>query len=179
MTDRKGNVLSSGGDTEICYALRNEGWKIRYDSKLKFKHYITSERLEWDYIKKLFRGFGRASTGLDHYLKSYKKLSQKKSASFNSRKELHKIISTLRIERYQKLTTDKKFEGDADIPMIEYSLGRLEALLKTKENYNRGLKLLKKTARKNDIKNLIPYFKDNRNKFPRIFLIKSLKVFQL
>lgn len=166
LTDRKGNALSSGGDTEICYALRNEGWKIWYDSRLKFKHYITEERLEWNYLKKLFRGFGRASSGLDHYIKKYSRHSQKKSVSNSIRTELHKVITTLRNKRYQKLTSDKKFEGDPDIPMIEYTLGRLESLLKLKKSYNRGLKLLKNTARKRDLKNLVPYFRNNKNKFP-------------
>jgi glycosyltransferase involved in cell wall biosynthesis len=60
LSDRKGKELSSGGDTEICYLLRLAGYRWWYDASLKLEHYITKGRLDWTYIKKLYRGFGSA-----------------------------------------------------------------------------------------------------------------------
>ena len=53
LTCRKGNSLSSGGDTEYCYALRLIGYRIWYDEQLHFKHFISSKRSNFEYIRKL------------------------------------------------------------------------------------------------------------------------------
>ncbi|WP_299226440.1 glycosyltransferase [uncultured Psychroserpens sp.] len=50
---RKGNALSSGGDTEYCYALQLLGYKIWYDDRLLFKHYMTKNRLNLNYLSRL------------------------------------------------------------------------------------------------------------------------------
>ncbi|MBK8553007.1 MAG: glycosyltransferase [Ignavibacteria bacterium] len=163
-----------GGDTEICYALRNEGWKIWYDSRLKFKHYISGKRLDWKYLRKLFRGFGQASPGLDHYL-IRSKLDSGSVVSKSVRKELYSILDTLRKTRIKKLLTyNRERTGDTDIPMIEYCIGRAEGLLKTRKSYNSGIKLLKKTARKKDLKYLKSVFRNRDHNFPRYKTIKKL-----
>ncbi len=178
LTDRKGNTLSAGGDTEICYALRNEDWKIWYDSSLKFKHHIPHDRLDWQYLRKLFRGFGQASAVLDIYLKrssiKYKgHFKGKPPGSVKS--ELEKTFRQLRKIRYKKLLSyNRKRVGDTDIPMIEYCLGRIEGLLKTAGNYNRSLRLLKRVIRKNDLKYLALPFKDFGNNFPSYDKTKKL-----
>ncbi|MEO6695759.1 MAG: glycosyltransferase, partial [Ignavibacteria bacterium] len=177
LTDRKGKTLSAGGDTEICYALRNDGWKIWYDSRLKFKHHISLERLNWMYLRKLVRGFGQASAGLDFYLKNLpEKYSLKKRTKLNSKRiEIHKTLSTLRSIRHEKLLSfNRKREGDSDLPMIEYCLGRIEGLIKTRKTYNRGLKLLKRAVRKKDFIYISYAFKDYNINFPRYNVIKKL-----
>ncbi|WP_159023050.1 glycosyltransferase family A protein [Formosa sp. L2A11] len=50
---RKGNNLSSGGDTEYSYALRLLGYKIWYDDRLYFKHYMTEGRMHLEYLSRL------------------------------------------------------------------------------------------------------------------------------
>lgn len=50
LTDRKGNDLSSGGDYELCFAISILGYEIWYDDRLHFTHFITRERLNWDYF---------------------------------------------------------------------------------------------------------------------------------
>ncbi|MBK9404154.1 MAG: hypothetical protein IPN57_06445 [Ignavibacteria bacterium] len=51
----------------------------------------------------------------------------------------------------------RRREGDTDIPMLEYTSGRIESLLKTKGSYNRGIKLLKKRLEKM-ISNIFPQY---------------------
>lgn len=170
LSDRKGMTLTAGGDTEICYALRNQGWKIWYDSGLKFTHYITKERINWKYLRKLFRGFGEASAGLDNYLRFYSNLRGIKKTSQipgNVRLELRKTISVLRKTRYEKLLNiNRRREGDTDIPMLEYCIGRVESILKSRRTYNRGIHLLKKTAKKRDLKILKTSLRKAGLKFP-------------
>ena len=49
LTDRKGAELTSGGDYELCLAIAIVGYDIWYDDQLRFTHFITRERLTWDY----------------------------------------------------------------------------------------------------------------------------------
>lgn len=67
LSDRKGNSLSSGGDTEICLIIKNAGHKIYFDQSLKFKHFISANRLQWNYYLKLRRSFGFANAYLAVY----------------------------------------------------------------------------------------------------------------
>jgi glycosyltransferase involved in cell wall biosynthesis len=55
-SDRVGNNLSSGGDSEMCLALTIAGYKIWYDENLLFHHYIDENRLDLEYLNKLKRG---------------------------------------------------------------------------------------------------------------------------
>src|SRR5690606_19803912 len=53
LSDRKGNQLSSGGDTELCLALVLQGYKIFYSVNLEFQHYIPIERISQCYVQKM------------------------------------------------------------------------------------------------------------------------------
>ncbi|MCM8776282.1 MAG: hypothetical protein NC930_08060, partial [Candidatus Omnitrophica bacterium] len=57
----------AGEDAEICYLLRLAGYRLWYDDRLKLKHFIPGERLTWDYLRALWRGFGEAGVYLDPY----------------------------------------------------------------------------------------------------------------
>jgi glycosyltransferase involved in cell wall biosynthesis len=55
LSDRKGNVLTSGGDTELCYAILLSKGKIYFSEQLYFTHLIPAARLTKAYFKKLYR----------------------------------------------------------------------------------------------------------------------------
>ena len=71
LSDRKGTELSSGGDYELCYALAILGYDIWYDERLRFNHFITKERLTWDY----FMRYARESSMCFDVLTSYKMIA--------------------------------------------------------------------------------------------------------
>lgn len=52
LTDRIGNKLTSGGDSEMCYKAISYGYDIVYSPKLKFQHFIPTTRLNKDYVQK-------------------------------------------------------------------------------------------------------------------------------
>jgi glycosyltransferase involved in cell wall biosynthesis len=54
LTDRFAKNLSSGGDYEFCYVLALAGYDIWYDERLRFKHYMPKERIEWRYYERFF-----------------------------------------------------------------------------------------------------------------------------
>lgn len=55
-SDRVGESLSSGGDSEMCLAFQIAGYKIWYDENLHFKHFIEPKRLSLEYLNKLKKG---------------------------------------------------------------------------------------------------------------------------
>jgi glycosyltransferase involved in cell wall biosynthesis len=57
LTSRKGNALTSGEDSELCYAYRMANWGIWYEDSLKFQHAIPKGRLTWEYLVRLHKGF--------------------------------------------------------------------------------------------------------------------------
>ncbi|NNK71935.1 MAG: glycosyltransferase family 2 protein [Flavobacteriaceae bacterium] len=65
---RKGDSLSSGGDTEYSYALRLLGYRIWYDERLYFKHFMASGRLNFGYISRLRKALANSNFQLWPYL---------------------------------------------------------------------------------------------------------------
>ena len=65
LTDRIGNKLSSGGDTEICLNLILNGFKIGYFEDLKFYHAVPHSRLNKNYIRNFFLDTAKESYLLD------------------------------------------------------------------------------------------------------------------
>jgi glycosyltransferase involved in cell wall biosynthesis len=68
LKDRTGNLLLSGGDNELCYALKLRGHRIYHDPKLKFRHFIPKERLTVRYLLKLNEGFEYSYILLQPYI---------------------------------------------------------------------------------------------------------------
>lgn len=67
LSGRKGKKLNSGEDSELCLAWKMLGYKLYYDERINFRHYMPSGRLTWPYFRKLFRAFGRSDLVLVQY----------------------------------------------------------------------------------------------------------------
>jgi glycosyltransferase involved in cell wall biosynthesis len=77
LTDRRGEELSSGGDYELCLALAILGYDIWYDERLRFTHFITKERLNWEY----FLRYAYESSKCFNIISSYKMIAEKSELS--------------------------------------------------------------------------------------------------
>lgn len=77
LIDRKGMELSSGGDYELCLALAILGYEIWYDESLRFIHYITRERLRWEY----FVRYAEESSRCFNVISSYKLIASNHEVS--------------------------------------------------------------------------------------------------
>ncbi len=60
LSDRKAELLSSGGDSELCFHAVLNGYDIYYEERMIFYHQIKKERLTLNYLHKLYEGFGQA-----------------------------------------------------------------------------------------------------------------------
>lgn len=76
LTDRKGNELVSGGDVELCFLVQLQGYEIWFEQSLKFRHFIPSRRLEWDYYLKLKKGIAASFPLLFSYKAIFHQRSQ-------------------------------------------------------------------------------------------------------
>lgn len=73
LSDRKGTALSSGGDLELCMALRLLGWKLHFSERLYFKHFMPAGRLTEDYLIRMSEGHGRSRSILGEYRSALKR----------------------------------------------------------------------------------------------------------
>lgn len=64
LSDRKGNSLSSGGDSEICFGVLRKGYKIKQLCNNTFYHFIPKERLTYSYILKMGKAYGETNAQL-------------------------------------------------------------------------------------------------------------------
>jgi len=146
LTGRKGAALSSGEDTELCYALRLCGWTLWYDPRLQLIHDLPPQRLTWDYVRRLRRSLGEASVGLDAYNQGaqiptgvLKKLSRlnwqfRAAAAFGE---------VLRAMRGWRALFGRVAEGDAAAITLDYRLGQLQAVLRMRGLYTQSMRELR------------------------------------
>ncbi len=68
LTCRKGDTLSSGGDTEYSYVLRLLGYKMWYDERLYFKHFMPEGRLSLQYISSIRKAMSESNFAVSVYV---------------------------------------------------------------------------------------------------------------
>lgn len=145
LTGRKGAVLTAGEDHELCLALRLSGWRLWYEPRLKFHHFIPPSRLEWNYLRRLKHGFGAGSVGLDPYIFALKNSSGLEL--FLEQSWLYRIIITLlKLLSYShKLILCRLYalEGDAEVLNLDILLGRFSEMIKSYRIYTNNIKKLR------------------------------------
>jgi len=129
LSDRKGKELSSGGDDELCYALRLIEYKIWYDDRLTFQHFIPKERLNWQYLREFFVGSAKSTNVLSPFADI---LNKKQYIKTRLRKyySLFKVFEFLRKELlpfYKKRILDKPTKID-DVELLAFYAQRLRAM---------------------------------------------------
>ena len=102
LSDRKGSSLASGGDHELCLVLKIAGYKVWHESELKFKHFITRQRLNWEYLLNLTECIHFSSVYLKPYYEflgddSGKQLERRTSWIANAGKAARKLAKYCRM----------------------------------------------------------------------------------
>lgn len=137
LSDRVGNTLLSGGDTELCMAFRMAGAKLYYRSDISFKHELPNGRINWKYLRRLFDGFGMTKAGLDIYsacIKGYEKPTDGRFPFWFNRayflfKNLIRDIPILIRSKFVLL------EGNDELLIAIGKLGQLRAIIKMRRTY--------------------------------------------
>jgi glycosyltransferase involved in cell wall biosynthesis len=145
LSGRKGAALTAGEDAEMCYALRLNGWRLWYEPRLRMSHFITRERLKWNYLRRVSRGFGAATAGIDAYELAIKAEPGGRAGGLRRSwgwQTLATIKALLKTPIALLRAPLSPGEGDADVLQIETLWGRLGELLKHRRNYLSNLKYL-------------------------------------
>lgn len=139
LSDRTGNALSSGGDTELCYALRLAGWKIWFDDSLKLRHFLPGRRLTWNYLRELNRGFGRQKINFDAYLKNFSSNGKEvMNKDTDWTKRFFFMIKKMRSYGFRKIINFRNHNtGDPEIIRMEKTIGCMQELLRLKNEYGK------------------------------------------
>lgn len=102
LRDRKKNTLSSGGDCEICYNIAFYGFKIFYNDQLKFQHFIPSQRLTIDYLKRFRKGQAAAYDIIKSYEKILFSKGSKRRGNYERVEEIKEFLLQLLRILYKK-----------------------------------------------------------------------------
>ena len=141
LVDRQGKRLNTGGDAEICFALRLAGWRLWYEPRLRLRHFLLAHRLKWPYLRRLNRGVGASQVGLDPYRLAVQGPPEssagrlKRAWQAEARETLKKILR----RRNLLLMFLSPMEGDGEALYLERQIGRLIELLRRREAYDRGI----------------------------------------
>jgi hypothetical protein len=139
---RVGANLNGSEDLELSYALLLTGWRLWYEPRLRLQHFLPEGRLQWSYLRRLHRGGGASSVGLDPYgfILSGTEIGAKEQLR---RTWLWQTMVTLKaLAPYRKklrLSFRSPLEGDPDVLEIEHHWGRLQELLRQRKVYHRGV----------------------------------------
>jgi glycosyltransferase involved in cell wall biosynthesis len=145
LSDRKGQALSSGGDAELCYALRLAGWRLWYEPRLRMQHFLPDSRLQWGYLRRVSRGFGVATAGIDAYEMAHKqRIGPIHDAHRTWAWQTLATIKYLLRKPFKLLRASLSLmEGDGDVLQIENLWGRLTELLRHRRTYVANLRKIR------------------------------------
>jgi glycosyltransferase involved in cell wall biosynthesis/SAM-dependent methyltransferase len=148
LSDRQGEALTDGGDTELCCALRLAGWRLRFDPRLKLRHFLPRERVRWDNLRARHRGGGLSSVGLDPYYFVWRR----RKGSFGARymdwartnwKWQAGAEATRLLTRWLPgllLWPLRSVEGKESVLGAEYSVARLKKLCQMRGEYDQTVR---------------------------------------
>ncbi|MEW6736711.1 MAG: glycosyltransferase [Acidobacteriota bacterium] len=143
--DRQGASLLSGGDTELCLALRLAGWHLWFEPRLHLYHFLPQGRLNWVYLRRLYHGSGASTVGHDPY---YFAMKQERTGLLKLARRVREswfwqLIIMLKELLIRPLKLLQSFysvrEGDNAVLDIESRLGRLSALLAKRNTYTQSV----------------------------------------
>jgi glycosyltransferase involved in cell wall biosynthesis len=137
---REGNALTAGEDTEICLALGLAGWRYWREPRLRLRHFLPADRLDWMYLRRIFRGSGMSAAQLDSYSLLFCDLQRSWQRPFLNMWQWHFFFSGIALLRHpwRLLTFKRPHEGDPTIFRMESIIGRLVGLFRWRGAYRQG-----------------------------------------
>jgi glycosyltransferase involved in cell wall biosynthesis len=145
LTDRQARKMTAGGDHELCFALRLAGWTLRYDPRLRMKHFLPKDRLKWKVLRAQARGAGAAYAILAPYHHAVARLETHHAAQSlvarikekwswqvlaGVKQLLRRPLAMMRMQFFQ-------MEGSETVARLEVVVGRLITTIKSRTTYRK------------------------------------------
>ncbi len=148
-TGRAGKRLSSGEDMELCLALLLAGWKLWYDESIRIQHYMTAPRLSWQYLRKMYRGFGASEVSQAFYRQALSALPGAAEIRFHrswQRQALSWVLRFLQCRQNWRALLGVAAEGEFCVLELEKLRGRLVALWDWRQTYRHQFDEIERAA---------------------------------
>jgi len=130
-------LLMSGADSEMSHALSMCGWTLWSDHDLKQIHRIPAARLQWDYFRRLYFGFGMSYVPLSPYRRLLKGQSPLKT-DFWIMEIVRLTFALARRENwYGWYCLLRSKEGSYSVLRVEKLLGMISMLSRLRSGYGR------------------------------------------
>jgi hypothetical protein len=137
LSDATGQKLLRGGDSELTHAIREAGWELRIDPRLRLEHFLPSNRLSWAYLRRLGREGAASGVLLDEYnlraeagLKGSLRQSWFWQAAGTARLILRHPVTLALMSLFP-------MEGEPKAIELENLIGRFMGLLRLRGRYSR------------------------------------------
>ena len=137
--------LSSGDDSELCFALRLAGWRLWYDPRLRFQHFLTAPRFKWAYLRRLHRAFGAASVAHDPYLFVLENLQAQSNAMPVWGNEIMAVLKSIYWKK-RSIPSWLFSRRKVETLQIDGDLGRLLELLQRRTRYDLTIREIQKAG---------------------------------
>lgn len=139
LVDRQGSDnVNSGGDSEICLALRLSGWRLWFEPRLRLRHFLPARRLDWGYLRRLSRGVGASTVAFDPYRRALG-VADRRPGGWAA-------AAPLAAAKLALNPPLRRGEGDPAMLEFEIHLGRLQALLRERRSYDRSFAAIEQAA---------------------------------
>jgi GT2 family glycosyltransferase len=116
-------LRSSGEDVEMCYALALAGYRIWYDERLHFQHFIPANRLTWPYVCSLYASNACSEVDLRPYRQFLQRISAAGSLLWlrNGLYTTRYMVKHARLAlRAGKMRPAEAAEGSRDVLLASY-----------------------------------------------------------
>jgi glycosyltransferase involved in cell wall biosynthesis len=153
MTGRTGKSLASAEDTELTYAFVLMEYKLHFAEELQFFHYLPKERLNFDYLKKIFTAFGTDGPIRNLY---YAHISKRPFHRFIKYWAFHFLLSLFRLIKYLVIPP-KKYGRTI---YFNWSIAYIKQLFFIKRNYrdiNKNIQVIKRASSAKKLKVIHKY----------------------
>jgi glycosyltransferase involved in cell wall biosynthesis len=143
LSDRIGNSLVSGGDHELCMALRLAGFELYYDNRLCFKHFITKGRFNWNWFLNFFKNAALMSIWFDPYEKALNpplngiKGKLKETVWYEVYLSIRKLIKI--INAIQFIWNVPNPNSPSEHLQVFHEINRIKGLIKYRKGYRKRL----------------------------------------
>jgi glycosyltransferase involved in cell wall biosynthesis len=135
---RTADKVTSGEDLEMGYMIRLMDYELFFSPKLHFKHLMATNRLNWEYLKKLKKGFGSSAV----YHGFYKNRLHPNTLRTQIRKfwltefTANFVVALAKLILFLPYSIIDK-EGNKKSASWQYSLGRVTELWNLRNDYQK------------------------------------------
>ena len=136
------NSMAGGEDNELCYQLRLAGWKLWFEPRLHFQHFLPASRLSWEYVRRLIYGGGEAGASFRLYGLSLDRLDNKQEALYKYSWFWSLLTAVRQLLRHPLVLLAAALfpkEGDQGALTLAELCGRIATLMQLRATYKSHL----------------------------------------